>query len=74
MSSHEMTRFARDEIGFSSSRAFRRLAAKTQVVALPADPLVRTRLTHTMEVSSIAREVGRPWGSATPCRCDRPGT
>src|SRR6185369_1038685 len=32
---------------------------KTQVVALPSDPLVRTRLTHTLEVSSIAREIGR---------------
>ena len=66
MSSHEMTRFARDRDRISSSRPFRRLAAKTQVVALPADPLVRTRLTHTMEVSSIAREIGAALGLCDP--------
>src|SRR5262245_5205256 len=52
-------RFWRDRDRIVGSRAFRRLAGKTQVVALPRDPLVRTRLTHTLEVSSIARELGR---------------
>jgi dGTPase len=52
-------RFGRDRDRLLGSRAFRRLAGKTQVVALPSDPLVRTRLTHTLEVSSIARELGR---------------
>jgi len=52
-------RFERDRDRLVGSRAFRRLAGKTQVVALPSDPLVRTRLTHTLEVSSIARELGR---------------
>jgi dGTPase len=52
-------RFWRDRDRIVGSRAFRRLAGKTQVVALPSDPLVRTRLTHTLEVSSIAREIGR---------------
>ncbi len=55
-------RFARDRERVLGSRAFRRLAGKTQVVALPSDPLVRTRLTHTLEVSSIARELGRGLG------------
>jgi len=49
--------FARDRERIISSQAFRRLAGKTQVVAAPADPLVRTRLTHTLEVSSVAREI-----------------
>src|SRR5262245_44207172 len=54
-----LARFGRDRDRLLGSRAFRRLAGKTQVVALPSDPLVRTRLTHTLEVSSIARELGR---------------
>jgi dGTPase len=52
-------RFWRDRDRIVASRSFRRLAGKTQVVALPSDPLVRTRLTHTLEVGSIAREIGR---------------
>jgi dGTPase len=59
---HSVGRFWRDRDGIVGSRAFRRLAGKTQVVALPSDPLVRTRLTHTLEVSSIAREIGRGLG------------
>ena len=50
--------FARDRGRILRSRAFRRLAGKTQVVAAPGDPLVRTRLTHTLEVVAIARELG----------------
>ena len=53
------SRFGRDRERIIGSRAFRRLAGKTQVVALPSDPLVRTRLTHTLEGSSIAREIAR---------------
>src|SRR4051794_17222497 len=44
------------------SRSFRRLAGKTQVVAAPVDPLVRTRLTHTLEVTAIARAIAAPLG------------
>ena len=40
-----------------SSRAFRRLAHKTQVIALPADDHLSTRLTHTLEVASVARDI-----------------
>jgi dGTPase len=54
--------FIRDRDKISGSRALRRLAGKTQVIALPGEPLVRSRLTHTLEVSSIARELGRALG------------
>ena len=57
----------RDRDRIVACPAFRRLAGKTQVVCLPEDPLVRTRLTHTLEVSSIAREVGRGLGLVDPC-------
>jgi dGTPase len=40
-----------------SSRAFRRLAHKTQVLTLPRSDHVSTRLTHTLEVASLARDV-----------------
>src|SRR6185369_13645987 len=59
-------RFFRDRDRLLGSRAFRRLSGKTQVVACPSDPLVRTRLTHTLEVSSIAREMGRALGLIEP--------
>lgn len=45
-----------DRIAFSSS--FRRLQDKTQVVPLPASDFVRTRLTHSLEASSIGRSLG----------------
>jgi len=61
-----LARLARDRERVLGSRAFRRLAGKTQVVANPSDPLVRTRLTHTLEVSSIARELGRGLGLVDP--------
>lgn len=59
-------RYFRDRDRLLGSRAFRRLAGKTQVVACPDDPLVRTRLTHTLEVSSIAREIARALGLIEP--------
>ena len=59
-------RYRRDRDRVLGSRAFRRLSGKTQVLAIPSDPHVRTRLTHTLEVSSIARELGRPLGLVDP--------
>src|SRR5260221_12910945 len=59
-------RYFRDRDRLLGSRAFRRLSGKTQVVACPNDPLVRTRLTHTLEVSSIARQIGRALGLVEP--------
>jgi dGTPase len=40
-------------------RAFRRLAHKTQVFISPQEDHLRTRLSHTLEVSQIARTVAR---------------
>src|SRR5438477_8862898 len=40
-----------------SSRSFRRLAHKTQVLTLPNDDHLSTRLTHTLEVASLARDI-----------------
>ena len=45
-----------DRIIFSSS--FRRLQDKTQVFPLARNDYVRTRLTHSMEVSSVGRSLG----------------
>jgi dGTPase len=41
------------------SKAFRRLTHKTQVFVAPTGDHYRTRLTHTLEVSSISRTVAR---------------
>ncbi|NWG75247.1 MAG: deoxyguanosinetriphosphate triphosphohydrolase, partial [Rubrivivax sp.] len=41
------------------AKAFRRLAHKTQVFISPLDDHVRTRLSHTLEVSQIARTISR---------------
>lgn len=41
-----------------SSAAFRSLQDKTQVFPLDKSDFVRTRLTHSMEVSTIARQLG----------------
>jgi len=58
--------FARDAARILHSRAFRRLAGKTQVFArLPDDPPgdhFRSRLTHTLEVTQIARTVATALG------------
>lgn len=49
-----------DRVVFSS--AFRRLQDKTQVHSLPESDYVRTRLTHSLEVSSVGRSLGAAVG------------
>lgn len=51
--------FMRDRDRVLYSRAFRRLAGKTQVYLTGADDHLRTRLTHTLEVSQIARTISQ---------------
>ena len=51
------TAFQRDRDRVVQARAFRRLAGKTQVFTERASDHFRSRLTHTMEVAQIAREI-----------------
>ncbi len=53
------TCFQRDRDRILHSKAFRRLKHKTQVFLSPFDDHFRTRLTHTLEVSQIARTLAR---------------
>ena len=50
--------FEKDYLTIVSSSAFRRLQDKTQVFPLDKSDFVRTRLTHSIEVSTIARQLG----------------
>lgn len=53
------TGFQRDRDRIVHSKAFRRLKHKTQVFLSPFNDHFRTRLTHTLEVSQIARTIAR---------------
>src|SRR3712207_8977471 len=53
------TPFQRDRDRIVHSKAFRRLKHKTQVFISPEGDHYRTRLTHTLEATGIARTVAR---------------
>jgi dGTPase len=53
------TCFQRDRDRIIHSKAFRRLKHKTQVFLAPRGDHYRTRLTHALEVSQIARTIAR---------------
>ncbi len=53
------TDFQRDRDRVIHSKAFRRLKHKTQVFLSPESDHYRTRMTHTLEVSQIARTISR---------------
>ena len=53
------TEFQRDRDRIIHCQSFRRLMYKTQVFLAPAGDHYRTRLTHTLEVTQIARTIAR---------------
>src|ERR1700759_758745 len=60
--SEDRSPFERDRDRIVQSRAFRRLAGKTQVFTSRASDHFRSRLTHTIEVAQVARHVAQALG------------
>lgn len=54
--------YQKDRDKILHTKAFRRLSHKTQVFLAPVGDHYRTRLTHTLEVSQIARTIARALG------------
>ena len=55
---YPMNAFEKDFNKIVSCSSFRRLQDKTQVFPLDKSDFIRTRLTHSTEVSTIARQLG----------------
>ena len=55
--------FEKDYHRIISSPSFRRLQDKTQVFPLDKSDFIRTRLTHSLEVSSFAKSLGQSVGA-----------
>src|SRR6201996_3904846 len=58
------TSFLRDYDRIIFSSAFRRLQNKTQVFPMPGPVFVHNRLTHSLEVASVGRSLGKTVGDA----------
>lgn len=55
---YKINTFVKDAMAISSSSIVRRLQDKTQVFPLDKNDFIRTRLTHSMEVSAIGKQLG----------------
>jgi dGTPase len=60
--SETRNRFEQDFDRIIFSHPFRKLQDKTQVFPMPEDDFVHTRLTHSLEVSSVGRSLGKECG------------
>ena len=65
-SSEDRDEYEKDYARLIQSPAFRRLQGKSQVFGAGSGDYYRTRLTHSIEVSQIAREVARRLGKTYP--------